>query len=242
MEGVHKMEVIKDYLIFFGVIGGVLVVLIGGYHYLWTVPRTRKRASGMARESALMGFSFEKGLKESPRELFGPYQLFSIPRGSKTMINTIRGELTKGVPFHIFDYGYSMHPDNDVEQTVGVFELDGADLPPFVLSAKAKDRISPKTLRRIGLKMTEMMTGFKKINLPALPSSYDMRSSEQSDQVVRLFGDSLINFFSNNPGWHVEGGGIHLLIYRFDKIVKPQDLRTFVSECREVVDQFTSRP
>jgi len=233
------MDVIKDYLIVFGVIGGVLFMLVGGYHYLWTVPRTRKRASGLTKEAALMGFSFEKELAKNPSELFGSYQLFNVTRGSKTMINTIKGELPTGVPFHIFDYGYSMHPDNDVLQTVGAFELAGADLPPFALSAKAKDRISPKTIRRIGLKVSEMMTGFRKINLPALPSHYDMRSPEQSDHVERLFDDSLLNFFSNNPGWHIEGGGSYLLIYRFDKLIKPQDLRTFVSECRDIVDQFT---
>jgi len=235
------MEAIKDYLIVFGVIGGVLFILVGGYHYLWTVPRTRKRASRLTKEAALMGFSFEKELAKNPNELFGSYQLFNVTRGSKTMINTIKGELPTGVPFHIFDYGYSMHPDNDVLQTVGAFELAGADLPSFALSAKAKDRISPRTIRRIGLKMSEMMTGFKKINFPALPSHYDMRSPGQSDHVERLFDDSLLNFFSNNPGWHIEGGGSYLLIYRFDKLIKPQDLRTFVSECRDIVEQFTLR-
>lgn len=235
------MEVIKDYLIVFAVIGGGLSILIGGYYYLWEVPRTRKRASGLTKEAGLMGFSFEKELAKNPRDFFGPHQLFKITRASKTMVNTIKGELPTGVPFHIFDYGYSMHPDTDVEQTVGVFELAGADLLPFVLYAKAKDRISGKAFRRIGLKVSDMMTGFRKIDLPSLPSRYDLRSPEHADHVKRLFDDSLLNFFSNNPGWHIEGGGRHLLIYRFDILMKPQDLRTFVSECRDIAEQFTLR-
>jgi hypothetical protein len=71
---------------------------------------------------------------------------------------------------------------------------------------------------------------------PGFSGSYYLNSDNEG--VRRLFGSNALDYFESHPGWHVEGRGNALLIYRFGKAAALEELPEFLRAAREISGLF----
>ena len=197
----------------------------------------------MAKEAAMMGLNFVETMTTPPRELFGPLPLFRTS-GNQGLSHVLKGEGQGKVSLYLFDYQYSPHPNMSVNQTVAAFHLQGAKLPHFVLHAKLRERLSGRGIIQLGRQLGDRLSGYKKIGFPeeeAFTDRYKIRSPDSAEEIRGLFDEALRHYFSDQPGWHLEGRWEWLILYQYDRLVKPKDLKTFVYQCQEILAQFRDR-
>jgi len=116
------------------------------------------------------------------------------------------------------------------EQTVVAFDLGATVLPH-------RFAISPERL-------LERLLGEDDLDFadhPVFSRRYRLRGVDEPG-IRRLFGEQALSFFEREPpGWHVEGGGRWLLVYRKGETVEAQKLDAFLDDATRVVTALTNR-
>jgi hypothetical protein len=209
------------------VIPWVLVLLIVivwlGYAY------GKKRSEAFQRYARQKGLSFSKRADINVENWFTDLQLFSDD-AEKAIRNLISGNV-EGAHVKIFDFrikseqGQS-HTFNS--QTVAAITSGKLDLPVFTMYPK---NIISKFLK---------LPGNRDIDFPSrnrFTNIYGLRGDDVR-AISTTFTDQIFSYFENHKGLTLEGNGDRLLIYRYRKLIKPDDIQFFFTEGLEILRLF----
>lgn len=213
------------------------VLLVTAYIYLWHLPRKKRRIKGLANNAARLGFTFEDNISVKPKEKFAPLRLFCIhPPGM--MENVIKSSRP---PFWIFDYEYHIPRDQDVRQTVAVFEKRANKLPTFIIESREKERFTVAAMRMLTQKLANWQLSFQELDFsfhPKFSKHYRVFYKGEKEDLKGLFSDPILDFFVQKPGWYIEKMNQWMLIYQRGKCIKPKELETFIKSASTISQVF----
>ncbi len=133
---------------------------------------------------------------------------------------------------NIFDYQYTPYgtsKDRTVYQTVFYVQSGNLGLPAL--------HLEPETLVH---KLGELV-GFHDIDFVRFPkfSSQYRLTGEDEEYIRHHFTDDLLNYFTLNKGWTVEGLGFYLLLYKKGTLLPPEQIESFYRRGVEIFDLLT---
>ena len=73
---------------------------------------------------------------------------------------------------------------------------------------------------------------------PNVPFPATEDASQLEAQLRQLFDESLLQFFTHEPGWHVESVGKYLAVWETGRFVRPSQLEDHLLSALEVADQL----
>jgi hypothetical protein len=158
-------------------------------------------------------------------------QLPLFKRGSGREISNILSRDSKNGKIFLFDYEFqerSGESDRQYRQTVTVFQRFDLNLPAFSLQPE-------NFLDKVG-----EFFGRQDIDFGAYPEfSQNYRLQGELESEIRsAFNAEALQFFTENLGWSVECGGQWLVIYRFGRLVEPENLGEFLQETSQISELF----
>ena len=228
--------------------------------------RAKKHQDEMAGEAARIGFTFESrspmlrhaspfsreciaSLAQTLKDTAGragssapdrytdlvaesrDYLDFEIFKKSGRIGYVMKGRAAGTLTTTLADYTYvegSGKHRTTYQQTLAFFYLQGKVLPAFL--------VKPETiLHKIGA-----IFGYQDIDFalnPEFSKHYLLRGAHEPS-IRALFNPSILNFFSKNPGWCVEGRGECLLVYTHGVLVQPDRIKDHLDACAAVVRNF----
>ena len=200
--------------------------VLGAVGFLFVAPRLRRKRTGTLRHVASsIGFPFIES-DESMRQ----NDLFQLPffrRGySSRLRNILRKDNSDGETM-LFDYRFresNGEASKEYEQTVAAFLVHSRNLPIFKLRPG-------NHLDKIG-----EFFGQQQINFGSpseFSKSYRLQGNPEA-AIRELFGFDVLQYFSLNPGWWLEGNGKWLITYHLSKRVKPDHLISFVKQSAQI--------
>ncbi|MFT6485734.1 MAG: hypothetical protein ACJAWN_002464 [Neolewinella sp.] len=133
----------------------------------------------------------------------------------------------------IFDYSYqiwgSSGKDDRVHQTVFFLQSAKLGLPELWLQ--------PETIVH---KLGELV-GFTDIDFVRFPKfSGNYRLTGGDEEYIRHhFNDEVLNYFTMNKGWSMEGIGFYLLFYRKGTLISSAQIEQFFKRGQEVYKMMT---
>jgi hypothetical protein len=134
----------------------------------------------------------------------------------------------------IFDYSYqiwgSSGKDDRVHQTVFFLQSAKLGLPELWLQ--------PETIVH---KLGELV-GFTDIDFVRFPKfSGNYRLTGGDEEYIRHhFNDEVLNYFTMNKGWSMEGIGFYLLFYRKGTLISSAQIEQFFKRGQEVYKMMTN--
>ncbi len=176
----------------------------------------------------LHGFTFEGNIDVTPKDKFAPLRLFSL-QSPGTMKNVLK---CSRPPFWVFDYEYFIHRDQDVGQTVVLFEMNKTKWPPLVIESRKRERFTVAAMRLLTQKVANWQLRYKEVDIsfnPKFSKHYRIFCDKDREGLKDLIATPALDFFCQNPGWNVEALNQWLLMYRHGKYVKPKELNTFIN-------------
>jgi hypothetical protein len=196
---------------------------------IWVRRKAKQRAEDLRSVANSLGLNYVGD--DSSRAVEVSSALFR--RGSSRRFRNVMNGAYAGFQVSVFDYSYTVSSGKNSStftQTVAAFVQD-RHLPLFELRPQGfLDRVA------------EMFV-HKDINFESHPvfSKRFVLKGEDEASIRSLFTPALLSAFEMLPPekkWHIEGGGVTLLIYRSNITVAPQDLRTFLDETSAVAQTF----
>ncbi|MBT3483882.1 MAG: hypothetical protein HOG03_00565 [Desulfobacula sp.] len=221
----------------------LLVFIIAGflaitaYIYLWYLPRKKRRAKHLASITTRAGFSFKGDIPLAPKEQFTPFRLFCL-HSPGTMENVIKCSSPR---FWIFDYEYHIPRDQDVRQTVAVFEKGANRWPTFIIESKERERFTVAAMRMLTQKLANWQLNYQEIDFSShlkFSKQYRVFCDGNQQDLKKLLKARILDFFVREKGWYVEKMDQWILIYRRGKCIKPKDLETFVKSTSLIFKVF----
>ena len=140
-----------------------------------------------------------------------------------------------GLEAQVFDYSYSSgsaQNSHTAAQTVAVY-TQNVELPLFTLQPG-----------NLALKILDTLQ-YQKVDLdypPGVPHHYSVHGPDAA-RIKGLFNACVISFvegLDRSKGWHIEGAGKTLVLYRYNKRVQPAQLRDFLQETSCIAQSFFS--
>ena len=210
-------------LIPFLAVGGVLA-LVGVIAYVaWRLDK--KRTEALTKLATTFGLQFSVDAPAGFLGAYGDMHLFTLGR-SGTAKNVMRGEID-GVAVHLFDYSYVTGHGKSRRthrQTVVGLSLPTLALPAFELRPE-------NIFHKIGSAL-----GFQDIDFaqaPVFSKRFLLRGAEEN-AIRATFKPAVLSHFERHEGVSAEGRGKLMVYYRAARILRPEDVRSFVNESREV--------
>jgi hypothetical protein len=207
-----------------------LVVAVA--YYLITHSTGKKRAEVMKKLAETMSYSYEAAGHQDLVDSAYRLPLFSQGH-SKKLSNLISGTFNR-LAFVLADYQYVVSGGKESStrrQTVVIFELEKLDLPYF--------KLQPKNIfHKIG-------SIFKKKDI--VFESYQQFSQryvltgEDETAVRRVFSDSVLSYFENNPGLNVEANRQKFMFYSSAKLVQPAQMQDFLQQGYDIFSLFANK-
>jgi carbonic anhydrase len=201
-------------LLFFVVMIGLFVAL-----YLYNSKKEKERTLAMQQAAQALGWEFAPESHLGMIPYAGSFSLFNQGH-SKSIKNMIYGQ-RDGAKVAAFDYRYTVgHGKNShtYNQSVLYFESPRLQLPMFTLSP---ENFMHKFISALGYQDIDFS------HRPEFSKRYLLRG--QDEQGVRqAFTDHILSFYEANQGFHTEGGGNQLFVYRLSRRVPPQEISQYV--------------
>lgn len=217
------LDALLPLLIFAGIAG--LLLAAGA----WTRVREQWRRAALGELSESLGLAFHGEDDRSAWHEFAGLPLFTQGR-AQTISNRIQAD-TDEVSLSLFDYRFTTGRDKSAQthwQTVACFQSPQLDLPPF--------EVRPQSM----LHGLGKLFGFQDIDFathPQFSQAFLVRGARE--QAIRqLFHAPLLSFLETQTPIAIEGRGHQLLVYRADKRVSPEQIRSFLGETFAVYRQF----
>ena len=208
------------------IIVGIVVVVIGVY------VKARRRREALESVALQLGWAFDTNSKEALTEHDG-LGLFSslASRSYSSVVNLLK---VTSVDCWVFEHvDTAPRPDTQGRRvtTVASFRLGVKCLPRFSLS--------PETVfQQLGLSGRDIDFA----SHPFFSAAYFLHAGKGEDeQAVRaLFPPAVLDFFTGEGGWSVEGASDRLLVYRARQVVKPEAeaLARFFDQTRQIARLF----
>jgi hypothetical protein len=198
----------------FGFFVVLLALLIGGALYF-----QKKRSDKIEAAARALGFTFRrKATKEDKALIVGSH--LAKAGYARTVHNVLQPSGPAELTMFLFDYSYSIGTTGygqTVGQTIIRMHSPLLRLPPFSISPE-------NTFSEIG-----KFFGDSDINFSEAPEfkKYLLRGPDPA-AVRQLFNSSIIQFFEQERDLTVEAAGDLMFLYRYNKIVKAEEMETFV--------------
>jgi len=209
----------EPYLIFILVLAPVALVVMIAYR------SEKKRKEELKKAAGRMGFSFSPDNDNSLLSSLSVLKLFSRGYGRKAY-NIMKGEMDR-ILWTVFDYRYTVgggRSSTTYSQTVACAQVDG-DLPKFSLGPES-------FFHRLG-----DVLGYKDIDFESnrvFSDRYLLKGPDEAS-VRKLFTPEILTFFENRKDIiNIEAAGSRIIIYRNNKKVNPDNLRSFISEASKI--------
>lgn len=148
--------------------------------------------------------------------------------GRGPVCEVFRGQ-REGARVTLCRHHYFDDVDSSYEQTVAAFAAPDLALPAFALARSDFQTRSWFTFQ-----------GMKNISLPGASESepvYLLRGPDE-DAIQRLFGPALVQILLRCELWNVEGRGQHLLVYRENQVLGPEEMPALLAQALEVLAAF----
>jgi hypothetical protein len=202
----------------------VLVIAL----FAFSAYQARKRTQALQQLAIEMGYQFQDddpALLDQVRQ--SGFQLFR--RGhSRKVLNILRRQYREST-MTIFDYRYTTSCGEHSQthrQTVVLFTPGQGVLPEFTLRLRG---FLDNLVARAGISDINFE------NSPEFSRKYHLSGSDEQ-AIRRVFNNAVLAFFESRRRFVVEASHDHLLIYRYDMPVKPEDLRDAADEARQIYD------
>lgn len=200
----------------FGFLLVLLALLIGGALYL-----QKKRSDKIEAAARVLGFTFRrKATKEDKPLIVGSH--LAKAGYARTVHNILQLQGTAELAMSLFDYSYATgttkYNDRTIAQTIIHMQSPLLKLPPF--------SISPENI----FSKIDKVFGYSDINFSEMPEfsrTYLLRGPDEA-AVRQLFNSSIIQFFEQERDLTVEAAGDLMFLYRYNKVVKTEEMGTFV--------------
>ncbi|MBZ5722101.1 MAG: hypothetical protein LAO03_17145 [Acidobacteriia bacterium] len=192
--------------------------------------RTKKRSQDVAPLAQELGFRFVPWIGPEAAPRFAT-ALFQKDPGA-TCKNLMTGSYA-GLDVQVFDYSCttgSVQNSTSTVQTVAVYSQN-TDLPTFALAPK---NLADKILAALQHQNVELDCP------PGVSLHYAVHGSEK-ERIRPWFDGRRIRFIESldrSKGWHIEGAGKTLVLYRYARRVKPAELRDFLQETSSIAQSF----
>ncbi len=187
----------------------------------------------MAALAHKLGFQFHAEDDYGIATQLQDFRLFSQGRGKSIDRIMRKQDGLMDFDIAIFDYSYKMWgssaKDKRVHQTVFFLQSAKLGLPELWLQ--------PETLAH---KLGELL-GFTDIDFVRFPKfSGNYRLTGGDEEYIRHhFTDEVLNYFTINKGWSMEGLGFYLLFYRKGTLIPSAQIEQFYKRGQEVVRLMT---
>ena len=173
------------------------------------------------REKSLSELAYRSDWTFSAGDVFGLESYLSdfrlVSRGRKGEISNIlrRQDAMLENDAYLFDYSYREYGSKyTIRQTVFFLQSRELTLPTLALQ--------PETLVH---KLGELF-GFEDIDFVRYPkfSKQYRLTGDDEDYIRHHFTDDVLNYFTLNKGWSVEGIGYYLIIYKKGMLLPPEEI------------------
>jgi hypothetical protein len=204
-------------VVIFAMVGVVIVVA--------AQRQEKERREKVERLARRLGFSYRQEGEPLLRLGLPDFQLFSRGR-SRRHRSLLQGDRL-GASVVISDYQYvtgSGRSQSTHRQTVLILESERQRLPAF--------RLRPEHLGdRLAAKL-----GFQDIDIPGQPLfSERFRLQGDDEEAIRAcFDVAVIDFLIRHSGFHIEGQGGTLLLYRPRRRLPPEEIEAFLEQGLEL--------
>jgi len=203
------------------------MLAIGGYVSSLS---SKKRTQRLQQLLTPKGFAFHPEVAEVADEKLPPFTfgLFekgfgSFNRYGRDIEGSVLTRSFDGAEVTLFDYP-TTDGESDLKQTtLACFHLKEVNLPDF--------RLQPRKW------LEDFYDVYKTTTHKRFAKAY--RLTPEKEAVEAFFDDDKRYFFGRNEGWTVEAGvGEWLIVYRFNQVVKPEELVRFLQAAVEVSRVF----
>lgn len=194
-----------------------------------------------SRSDQLAEVAYRIGVDFSPEDHWGLINLLTdfklFRRGMRKKITNVfrsRDDLLE-TDLRIFDYQYTISTGKTsrrFRQTVFFADSRKLGLPEF--------RMKPEIfIHKIGA-----LLGFEDINFEAFPEfsrQYYLKSTDEHYLRASMH-DGILEFFSVEKGWRVEGVNYYLIFYKKDVLFPPERIKSFYDKGTRVFELFKGEP
>jgi len=189
-----------------------------------------ERRTGLEKIALALGFSFEPDARMLPPEILEAAPLFKLGHLGEAS-NLLCKSVGRGT-LYVFDYAYAVDGGSrsgkgERRQTVAVFPVSG-HLPQFQLYPE-----------HLGHKIMQLF-GYQDIDFadsPEFSSMYLLRGTDEA-AVRRVFSVEARRLLSGMPGWHVEGGGAWLAVYKTVDRQSPDAYPDYIKQAGDISSVF----
>jgi hypothetical protein len=208
--------------------GAITVVVVIAVVLAVAVFFSRQRTKNLTNVALQMGFKFERKKWSDPKQ--APHletALFAV-RGSKHFENIMSGA-SGNLRASIFDY-LIVEGKTRFAQTVATFTQDKW-FPTFSLQPKGLLQKMSEAIKHRDLKFDSN---------PAFSERWQLRGTDEP-RLRAVFTGTLLSYLEGlDPAkkWHIEGTSGTLILYRWNRKVKPADIRTFLDESSAIANNF----
>jgi len=214
-------------VIFWVVFAGITVLAV--VIFLFQRKQIRERALAMQAAAQHIGFNFFGD--DQTRTVSVRTALFR--RGGARRFRNIMNGARSGLELSLFDYSYTISTgksSSTYTQTVAAFIQD-LPLPLFDLHREG-------FLDRVGDFFVHNDIDFE--SDPEFSRRYHL-SGDDREKIQELFAPALLTYLEGlapDSGWHFEGCGFTLILYRGNQTVDPAQLQPFLDEAASVAHSF----
>ena len=209
--------------------GGIIALVAVVAYVAWRMDK--KRTEALQNVAATFGLQFSVAPPLGFVAGFGDLHLFTLGRNGSAK-NVMQGEID-GVTVGLFDYSYvtgSGKSRQTHRQTVVSLSLPSLALPGFSLRPE-------NIFHKIGSAL-----GFQDIDFPQAPvfSKLFLLRGAEENAIRMAFKPAVLNYLERHLGVSAEGRGKLLVYYRASRTLKPEEIRSFINEGRELAKLFAS--
>lgn len=214
------------FIIFAIVILAVIIGIYASYRY------EKKRTEQLTELAESLGLVFLPQGDDQLDSIRRNFQLFNQGH-SRKVSNVLCGE-TDEVKLAIFDYTFTVGSGKNSSthrQTISTIQSPDFNIPEFTMRPEG-------FLDSIG-----GMLGFQDIdfdNHPEFSNAFVLKSS-QEDRVRQFFNKPVLDYFAKHSGISVEARPGHLIFFRNNRRVKPDDMKQMLADTYEVYGLFADR-
>lgn len=192
---------------------------------------TMKRAGNMAAAAQELGFTFTPWTNDPDTVPKVATELFR--QNSLSGFHNVMTGNYASLETQAFDYAYSsgnVQNSRTTAQTVAVY-TQNVNFPLFTLQPA-----------NFALKILDTLQ-HQKVDLDYPPGSTHHYAvhGPNATSIKALFSAGLISFvegLDRGRGWHIEGAGKTLVLYRYNRRVQPAQLRDFLQESSSIAQSF----
>lgn len=203
----------------------LLTILLLGLGAVWNLVTRPKKQEELRRIAATLGMSFDSMMDLSGRAFF-QFPLFQ--KGRELSTEDVLHGTTGGHEVLFFTYEYQIGEGEGTRwptsQTVAAFRVEGRRLPHF--------RMKPQPFSSLFRPRGMNFDSHKRFSNGCLLQGDDERA------IRSMFDAPLLELFSRESGWCVEGGDEWLVIYKHGHRVARKSLPDHMTRMSEIARLF----